>query len=175
MTPKRKIELLADSLINYIIDNEHAGFIDFFIDEGWDEHAVCKALGVNELSEELANNIATSSLHEGTHNLADCVAYHTGGQHVYADAIKLAVLIKAAEVPKLTKSDIKQILEDADEPQFAVGSRVYWTDPDEGLCSGYGVVAKYLGSDTYSINRDDHGEVEAPGYELTLKKPKKGK
>ncbi len=115
MTPKRKIELLADSLINYVINNEHDDFIDWFVDDGWDEHAICKALGVKELSEELAQNIAISSLHEGTHNLVDCVAYHTDGEHVYADAVKLAVLLKMMDAPKLSKADIKQIIEDANE------------------------------------------------------------
>jgi hypothetical protein len=115
MTPKRKIELLADSLVRNIMETEEESFVDWFVDGGWDEDAVCKALGVKELSEDLANSIAQTTLYEGTSNLVDCVAYHTDGEHVYADAVKLAVLIKAAEVPKLTKSDIKQIIEDANE------------------------------------------------------------
>jgi hypothetical protein len=117
MTKNCKIELLADTLVQYIIENEHDDFVDWFVDDGWDELAVCQALGIKELSEELANNIAISSLHEGTHNLVDCVAYHTDGEHVYADAIKLAVLIKAMDVPKLNKSDITQIIEDANDSE----------------------------------------------------------
>lgn len=115
MTPKRKIEILADSLVHYIMEARHDDFVDFFTDLGWDDDAVCKALGVKELSEELANNIATSSLHEGTHNLVDCVAYHTEISHEYADAVKLAVLLKMIDAPKLSKADIKQIIEDANE------------------------------------------------------------
>lgn len=117
MTPKRKIELLAESLIEYIMENEHDGFIDWATDGGWDEHAICKALGVKELSEDLANSIAVSSFHEGTHNLADCVAYHTKESHVYADAVKLAVLLKMMDAPKLSKTDIKHIIEDANDPE----------------------------------------------------------
>lgn len=114
MTPKRKIEILADSLVDYILENERDSFIDWFTDDGWDELAVCQALSVKDLSEELANSIATSSLHEASYNLANCVAYHTDGQHVYANAIKLAVLIKAMDAPKLSKTEIQQIKEDAD-------------------------------------------------------------
>lgn len=111
MNKNRKIEILANNLVTYVLENEHASFIDWFTDDGWDDYPVCKALGVKELSEELAQSIVTSSLHEGTHNLVDCVAYYTDGDHVYADAIKLAVLIKAMDVPKLSPEDIKHIIE----------------------------------------------------------------
>jgi hypothetical protein len=52
------------------------------------------------------------------------------------------------------------------EPQLAVGDKVYWNDPDEGACSGPGVITKING-DVYSVKKDDGGEVECPFCELT--------
>ena len=43
--------------------------------------------------------------------------------------------------------------------------RVWWTDPDNGLCSGPGTVTKING-DVYSVKKDDGGEIECPGGEL---------
>lgn len=52
------------------------------------------------------------------------------------------------------------------EPEFVPGDRVYWTDPDGGLCSGYGTVAEQLGDVYYRITKDDGGTVDAPESEL---------
>ncbi len=114
MTKARKIEILADSLVTYILEHENDDFIDWFCDDGWDEDAVCKVLGVKELSEDQANHIAHTAMHEDP-LLADCVAYHTDGEHVYADAVKLSVLIKSMAAPKLSKAAATKILEDAND------------------------------------------------------------
>ncbi len=47
-----------------------------------------------------------------------------------------------------------------------VGSRVYWDDPDDGICSGAGVVSGIDG-EVVSLVMDDGGEVEAYRSELT--------
>lgn len=58
-----------------------------------------------------------------------------------------------------------------------LGDRVYWTDPDNGLCSGEGTVTKILGMVprpelnhlvVYTVVKDDGGIVEAFGNELTV-------
>lgn len=58
-------------------------------------------------------------------------------------------------------------------PEFPVGTRVWWTDPDAGACSDYGTVVKYDGA--YTLRKAGGGEVVCPGDELSLKKPKKGR
>ena len=47
-----------------------------------------------------------------------------------------------------------------------IGSRVYWDDPDDGICSGSGVVSGIDG-EVVSLVMDDGGEVEAYRSELT--------
>jgi len=56
-------------------------------------------------------------------------------------------------------------------PEFAVGTRVWWTDPDEGLCSGWGSITDFHGG-IYELRMEGSGETEANGSELSLKKPK---
>ncbi len=69
--------------------------------------------------------------------------------------------------------------------KYEIGDEVYWTDPDEGTCSAYGVVTGSLKSrftwgpnhprlpsdtrdDIYSISLNDGGgEVEAFEHELS--------
>jgi hypothetical protein len=46
-----------------------------------------------------------------------------------------------------------------------IGQAVYWNDPDNGLCSGYGTIADIQG-DIIVLAMDDGGEVEAYVTEL---------
>jgi hypothetical protein len=57
-------------------------------------------------------------------------------------------------------------------PQFVVGERVHWTDPDEGKCSGDGVVYGTQGhpimpDSVITLSMDDGGEAEVLPHELT--------
>lgn len=63
-----------------------------------------------------------------------------------------------------------------------VGDRVYWRDPDDDLCSGWGKVvsldneedSEEWDNETIAyIEKDDGGEVECPLNELYWKKPNK--
>ena len=47
-----------------------------------------------------------------------------------------------------------------------VGFEVYWNDPDEHVCSGYGTIVKIKG-DIYCLKMDNGEEVEAFKYELS--------
>jgi hypothetical protein len=47
-----------------------------------------------------------------------------------------------------------------------VGDRVHWTDPDEDLCSGDGVIVSIHRSGFITVRKDDGGEVEALDHEL---------
>ena len=50
--------------------------------------------------------------------------------------------------------------------KYNIGDEVFWNDPDEGICSGYGKVTEVNG-EIYSIKKDDGGELEALEHELT--------
>jgi hypothetical protein len=52
--------------------------------------------------------------------------------------------------------------------KFKKGDRVFWTDPDEGTCSGEGVITKAARQDILCILKDDGGEVEALADELKI-------
>ncbi len=47
-----------------------------------------------------------------------------------------------------------------------VGFEVYWNDPDEHVCSGYGTIVKIKG-DIYCLKMDNGEEVEAFKHELS--------
>lgn len=51
--------------------------------------------------------------------------------------------------------------------RFKYGDRVYWTDPDGGLCSGPGTVSSDDG-EIIAVDKDDGGFVGALREELTL-------
>jgi hypothetical protein len=53
-----------------------------------------------------------------------------------------------------------------------VGERVWWTDPDEDLCSGEGIVTKVLPSGTVTMTKKDGGEVECLPRELRIMEPR---
>ena len=50
--------------------------------------------------------------------------------------------------------------------KYSIGDEVFWNDPDEGTCSGYGKVTEVNG-EIYSIKKNDGGELEAFEHELT--------
>ncbi|MFA6132385.1 MAG: hypothetical protein WC869_00060 [Phycisphaerae bacterium] len=112
---QNKINLLASSLVGYLVEEEHDDFVEWFAGDGWDERAVCKALGVRGLSEDFANSIATSAIHDTSHNLVECLAYHTDGEHIYADVVKLAVLLGEMKKPVLNKAALKAIKDGAND------------------------------------------------------------
>lgn len=62
-----------------------------------------------------------------------------------------------------------------DKSLIKVGQRVFWNDPDNGACSGPGVITKvqsdeddpYIYDDTViSIQKDDGGEAEVYPHEI---------
>ena len=57
-----------------------------------------------------------------------------------------------------------------DIKDVCVGLRVKWNDPDDGLCSGEGVITSYCddGDEFVMVKKDDGGEVEALPQELEL-------
>ncbi len=54
--------------------------------------------------------------------------------------------------------------------KFNVGDEVYWTDPDEGVCSGYGIVkdvTPFKNGEIYCLKMKDGGELDALEEELS--------
>ena len=56
--------------------------------------------------------------------------------------------------------------EDDEELDLRVGDEVYWTDPDEGTCSGYGKIVKING-EVFTLRMNSGGETEAFRHELS--------
>lgn len=56
-------------------------------------------------------------------------------------------------------------------PEFAAGTRVWWTDPDADKSSGWYVIQKING-EIYAMVNKAGGECEAFGHELSLKNPR---
>lgn len=56
-------------------------------------------------------------------------------------------------------------------PDHAVGSRVWWNDPDNGACSGWYTVAGYQGG-VYRLKNEAGSEAEAFGNEVSKRKTK---
>lgn len=46
------------------------------------------------------------------------------------------------------------------------GDEVYWTDPDRGLCSGYGCFVRHIGPE-YAVIKKDDVEIEVFVHELS--------
>jgi hypothetical protein len=101
---------LIEPVVLYILE-ESREFQDWFTDDGWDDAAVEKALGMEpgSLTEEQANIIATIVMHDDMTNLPAVVAYHCTGSHVYVDAVKLAVAAGIWSPPVLSKVDLDHI------------------------------------------------------------------
>jgi hypothetical protein len=51
--------------------------------------------------------------------------------------------------------------------RFHAGDRVYWSDPDDELCSGYAVVLESHDDGTYVLAKEDGGTVGAYDHELS--------
>jgi hypothetical protein len=56
-------------------------------------------------------------------------------------------------------------------PEFDIGARVWWSDPDADASSGWYVI-KTITGEIYGMTNAAGGECEALGHELSLKKPK---
>jgi|TARA_R110000765_G_scaffold332441_1_gene423138 hypothetical protein len=50
--------------------------------------------------------------------------------------------------------------------KYEINDEVYWTDPDENICNGYGIVMKVKG-EVYCLKMDNGEEVEAFKRELS--------
>jgi len=84
--------------------------------------------------------------------------------------------------PEVTLLDLKQarlaVEQHGTDPQFfdlpkyAVGARVWWTDPDQGSSSGWYRIVEANGEE-YAMVNTAGGECEAMEHELSLRKPKK--
>ena len=81
------------------------------------------------------------------------------------------------EAMRCLREHIEGLLEEGraeeEATQLTVGQRVYWDDPDEGSCSGYGTVVELqyepVDEDTIvSLKMEDEAEVEALPHELTV-------
>lgn len=108
--PKPSGEAIAmAALIEYITENEVDNFVSWFNDDGWDDDAVCKAIGKKTLSEDEANLVA-SAMTDGYSDLIEAVAYHAFGcDHVYSDAVTLNTYV-TGKVPTLSKRRVREIL-----------------------------------------------------------------
>jgi hypothetical protein len=47
-----------------------------------------------------------------------------------------------------------------------IGDRVFWNDPDDGICSCWGIVI-WIDGERFVISTDAGGELEALEHELT--------
>jgi len=52
------------------------------------------------------------------------------------------------------------------EPQFSVGMKVYWTDPDDGVCSGVFIIEEIRG-EVYRLGNEVGSDIEASYDELS--------
>lgn len=55
------------------------------------------------------------------------------------------------------------------DPKHKIGDRVFWHDPDDGLCSGPGTVTGVDG-DVLSVAKDDGGAIECHASEATIQR-----
>ena len=123
-----------------------------------------------------AHRIERAALHGG-----DLVHEQT----IYAHQEMVAVLAEAGFLSPEDRETVLKALGVVTPPasSFPVGTRVHWTDPDGGLCSGPGVVLSVDGAEDgqspfdadepwpnddsiYFVRKDDGGEVEACPGEL---------
>jgi hypothetical protein len=58
---------------------------------------------------------------------------------------------------------------------FSDGQRVWWSDPDAGLSSGWWTIVDYDGGGIYNMKNKAGGECQACYHELSERAPKKGK
>ena len=56
-------------------------------------------------------------------------------------------------------------------PEFEIGTRVWWTDPDDDASSGWYTIVDFYG-ETYQLKNEAGGECEALEHELSITKPK---
>jgi hypothetical protein len=56
-------------------------------------------------------------------------------------------------------------------PEYEIGTKVWWTDPDKGVSSGWYTIREWTG-EFYKMTNKAGGECEAYGRELSLKEPK---
>lgn len=54
--------------------------------------------------------------------------------------------------------------------KFQKGQRVFWNDPDNNLCSGWGIIS-IVQDDLIGIAKDDGGYVDANPSEVSLNAP----
>lgn len=115
MTKPKLITTLADAVLGYVLHEEYANFADWFSDDGWDDGAACRALGLKDISEEQAQAVV-QQVYMHNQELIEALAYNLKPEeHLYADALKLAVILGLEKAPKLTKVQKKFILADAHE------------------------------------------------------------
>lgn len=65
---------------------------------------------------------------------------------------------------KMEEGDWSRTIHREDDPK--IGPRVYWSDPDDALCSGYGRVVSIM-DDVVTLEMDSGGEVECYLSELS--------
>ncbi len=103
------------------------------------------------------------------------------GESVFAFTIACSLVTYEAErhdeylvdVENMIQGDInglESVLEsvqnfDMPAPRFKVGDKVFWTDPDENLCSGDYVIVAIHG-EIYALANESGSEVEALLHEL---------
>jgi hypothetical protein len=96
--------------------------------------------------------------------LASEDGYEPGQEDEYFD-IELAEIVSAKQFKDIVKQS---------QPEFANGARVWWTDPDQRISSGWYTIVSHDGEVYQMINKAG-GECEAPEHELSEHAPKKGK
>ena len=100
--------------------------------------------------------------------LRECVTGDMSGNSL-GHEVKLLTLQQAVKACAEHGSDAEFF----DLAEFEDGQRVWWTDPDRGLSSGWWTIVGYDGGGIYNMTNKAGGECQACNHELSLKKPKK--
>ena len=98
----------------------------------------------------------------------DCSWEMYGHIDIEAESVEEAIEIAESESTKLSdvtsdyvsgsfKVDYDTTLDQADNCLFGLrpGDEVFWSDPDDGKCSGHGIFAKYINDEAAVIKKDD--------------------
>jgi hypothetical protein len=102
--------------------------------------------------------------------LAECHSGEMSGRSLGHET-KLLNLQQACKACSEHGSDA----EFCDLAAFEDGQRVWWTDPDQGLSSGWWTIVEYDGGGIYNMKNKAGGECQACYHELSEHAPKRGK
>lgn len=78
--------------------------------------------------------------------------------------------VKLLDLNQAKRAVAEHCTERFELPEYRNGKRVWWTDPDAGISSGWYTIKNYTGEFYELVNRAG-GECEAPEHELSLTEP----